>query len=563
MSSPTGAWLLEQPKERQTPEIKVEFYRRDNLKLDYYRGSGRSFTALKLLLVPSYRSTDFEVHRNWLAITHSLPLSEWYINDTSEWTLDYPPLFAWFEWLLSQAAAYVEPGMLNVSSVGFDSPSTILFQRCTVIVSDVVLLGAAYAVTRPSQGHTRRSGLVTFFLVAANAGLLMVDHCHFQFNGMLLGVLLWATHAAQRGSATLACLLFAALINAKHLFAYAGPVFLVYLMRSYCCCGVSSSSTPSRQSRTPASQEGLARDVAWQQRGWEKRSSCSLGVEAGGGGSSGAGGTRSGGFLWGRCIRRFLWLGAVGASVTALAFGPFLALGQGPQLLRRLFPFGRGLVHAYWAANIWALYCGLDKLAAAVLPLMGVGVEKVAGNLAGGLVGVARFSVLPQVEPGATMLLVLLALAPCLVFLWRHPHPRHLPSAVAYAYLSGFVFGFHVHEKAALMALLPLAASATGSRAAAADFLVLSSAAHYALFPLLYRPEEYHIKLLMALLYFAACHAGLAWVLQEQAGTSNEGKDQQQQVLQQQQQQQQQQHAKPMSSSSKAGQSSTMCPIYM
>jgi len=144
-------------------------------------------SAIKVLLLSSYRSTDFEVHRNWLAVTHSLPLREWYYEATSEWTLDYPPLFAYFEWLLAHVAAVVDPAMVTLSRDAYASDATVAFQRLSVVATDLLLVVATwrYVHSSPSFGASvggkdRDGRAAVVCATVFNAGLLLVDHVHFQ-----------------------------------------------------------------------------------------------------------------------------------------------------------------------------------------------------------------------------------------------------------------------------------------------------------------------------------------------------------------------------------------------
>jgi hypothetical protein len=135
-------------------------------------------SLIKLLCMPFYRSTDFDVHRNWLAITHSLPVKEWYFEasrerdtmeaalidceadhlrflilasqKTSEWTLDYPPFFALFELLLSYPARIFDPQMLVISADPYQSRGTIFYQKLTVILTDMLLY---YAISQFVQAR--------------------------------------------------------------------------------------------------------------------------------------------------------------------------------------------------------------------------------------------------------------------------------------------------------------------------------------------------------------------------------------------------------------------------
>jgi alpha-1,3-glucosyltransferase len=144
-------------------------------------------TGLKLLLLPAYHSTDFEVHRNWLAITGTLPVSQWYLEETSEWTLDYPPFFAWFECLLAQGAPLFDRRMLAISATPYASHATVAYQRLTVIATDALLfVGARRLVLAEGGGQGGRpagGAAAALALCCLDAGLLLVDHVHFQYNG--------------------------------------------------------------------------------------------------------------------------------------------------------------------------------------------------------------------------------------------------------------------------------------------------------------------------------------------------------------------------------------------
>ena len=153
---------------------------------------------------------------------------------------------------------------------------------------------------------------------------------------------------------------FAVLLNFKHIFLYIVPAYFFYLLRQYCFQSSNSNQSPS----SPAAQETQK----------ERKQTIPLQYSS---------------LLKDFSPINFLKLGTLVVAVFLVSFGPFLYLvmfihgsicvsvcmsfnplsfiqGQLKQVLSQLFPFRRGLCHAYWAPNVWALYSVADKLLAVI-----------------------------------------------------------------------------------------------------------------------------------------------------------------------------------------------------
>ena len=221
--------------------------------------------------------------------------------------MDYPPFFAYFERILSQCAAFVDPALLNVKTLYYDSWATVAFQRSTVILAELALLYALHVFVRKSPADSKGNAQAAALSILLSPGLLIIDHIHFQYNGLLYGILILSLVLARGPSPDLlqSGLLFATLLCLKHIYLYLAPAYFIYLLRVYCL-------SPRTIFRVQV----------------------------------------------GNCLK--LGIGII--AIAAAAFGPLIYWGQLNQLMGRLFPFSRGLTHAYWAPNVWAMYSFSDRI---------------------------------------------------------------------------------------------------------------------------------------------------------------------------------------------------------
>ncbi|KAJ6441653.1 dolichyl pyrophosphate Glc1Man9GlcNAc2 alpha-1,3-glucosyltransferase [Purpureocillium lavendulum] len=370
--------------------------------------------AFKILLFPAYKSTDFEVHRNWLAITNTLPLSEWYYEKTSEWTLDYPPFFAYFEWLLAHAARLFDPAMLHVYNLNHESWQTVYFQRATVILTELVLAYALQMFIDTTPLPSKRAAQVAALSIFLSPGLLIIDHIHFQYNGFMYGILVLSLVLARCRATLLHCgLVFAALLCFKHIHLYLAPAYFVFLLRTYCL-----------------SSRSIFRIK----------------------------------FL--NCVK----LGGGIALIFGAAFGPFAAMKQIPQLLSH-----RVLIH--------------------LAPRLGLALKEDAlHSVTRGLVGDTAFAVLPEIVPRVCFVLTLLFQGLPLIKLFAQPTWENFIGSITLCGYASFLFGWHVHEKAILLVIIPFSLIALRDRRHLGAFRPLAVAGHVSLFPLLFTPAEFPVK---------------------------------------------------------------------
>jgi len=136
---------------------------------------------------------DFEAQRHWMELTLHLPVRRWYRYDLLYWGLDYPPLTAWVSYACARLGTLfpaLQPALALRSSRGSETPEMVLFMRLSVLALDVLVYmpAVAWFVLQRLENRSTRVRHMALWTVWCQPALILVDHGHFQYNAVMLGL---------------------------------------------------------------------------------------------------------------------------------------------------------------------------------------------------------------------------------------------------------------------------------------------------------------------------------------------------------------------------------------
>uniref|UniRef100_A0A7S1ZDU1 Alpha-1,3-glucosyltransferase n=1 Tax=Ditylum brightwellii TaxID=49249 RepID=A0A7S1ZDU1_9STRA len=359
---------------------------------------------------------DYEAQRHWMELTLHLPIGDWYRYDLQYWGLDYPPLTAYHSYLCGLASHYlVGPESVELDkSRAYEDVTHKSFMRGTVLVFDVLLyFTAVWKISQRLHFQNVSEWLWTVVLALAQPAIILIDHGHFQYNTISLGLALWSFHfmtleqndnnrSAKFSGCVYGSILFCGALNFKQMSLYYAPAVFAYLLGR-------CASVPSFQGR----------------------------------------------------VGRFCLLGITVIVTFAVLWWPFALhspqdtidteISEGPfdwilHIVRRLFPFERGLFEGK-VSNIW---CALSTKPFSI-----------------------RRRIPQDLQPMLALLLTLVLIIPPCVALFsagQRTNKSHVAGnkgetenglrmilwGSTSTSLAFFLASFQVHEKSIMMALSPL-----------------------------------------------------------------------------------------------------------
>ncbi|CCF55943.1 hypothetical protein KAFR_0A05070 [Kazachstania africana CBS 2517] len=178
---------------------------------------------------------DFEAQRHWMEITQHLPISKWYWFDLQYWGLDYPPLTAYHSYILGKIGSFIYPKWFTLNdSRGIEMEGIKSYMRTTVLISEAVFYFPAIIYFSKWFGKHRNQSPIGQYIAATailfQPSLMLIDHGHFQYNSVMLGLTVYAINNLLDDFYSVASVCFVLSICFKQMSLYYAPIFFGYLL---------------------------------------------------------------------------------------------------------------------------------------------------------------------------------------------------------------------------------------------------------------------------------------------------------------------------------------------